>query len=218
MGALASKAQQADVARRLATARRGQRDRLRDATASRRRARASRAVPSSRRRSCCAATAVKNDAVHDVEAFGPVSTLMPYDDFDEAIALAARGRGSLVATLVTPRSEGRGEGDPAAGGVAWAPPRPRSRSPPPSRPATARPCRCSSTAARARRRRRGARRHPRRQALPAARRGPGLADDADRGDRRVRRGAALQEGDIHPFRKHFEDLAIGDSLLTHRAP
>src|SRR5678816_919787 len=43
----------------------------------------------------------KNDAVHDVEAFGPVSTLMPYEDFDEAMTLAARGRGSLVATLVT---------------------------------------------------------------------------------------------------------------------
>jgi oxepin-CoA hydrolase/3-oxo-5,6-dehydrosuberyl-CoA semialdehyde dehydrogenase len=36
-----------------------------------------------------------------VEAFGPVSTLMPYDDLDEALALAARGRGSLVASLVT---------------------------------------------------------------------------------------------------------------------
>ncbi|HKW84622.1 MAG TPA: phenylacetic acid degradation bifunctional protein PaaZ, partial [Burkholderiaceae bacterium] len=43
----------------------------------------------------------RNDAVHDIEAFGPVSTLMPYDEVDEAIALAARGRGSLVATLVT---------------------------------------------------------------------------------------------------------------------
>jgi oxepin-CoA hydrolase/3-oxo-5,6-dehydrosuberyl-CoA semialdehyde dehydrogenase len=41
------------------------------------------------------------DAVHDIEAFGPVSTLMPYHDLDEAIALAARGKGSLVATLVT---------------------------------------------------------------------------------------------------------------------
>jgi len=40
-------------------------------------------------------------AAHDVEAFGPVSTLMPYDDLDEALALAARGRGSLVGTLVT---------------------------------------------------------------------------------------------------------------------
>ncbi len=30
------------------------------------------------------------------------------------------------------------------------------------------------------------------------------------------RGAALNESGVHPFRKHFEDLAIGDSLLTHR--
>jgi oxepin-CoA hydrolase/3-oxo-5,6-dehydrosuberyl-CoA semialdehyde dehydrogenase len=34
--------------------------------------------------------------VHDVEAFGPVSTVMPYRDLDDAIALANRGRGSLV--------------------------------------------------------------------------------------------------------------------------
>ena len=46
-----------------------------------------------------------NAAVHDVEAFGPVSTLMPYDEVDEAVALAARGRGSLVATLVTREPE-----------------------------------------------------------------------------------------------------------------
>lgn len=39
------------------------------------------------------------DAVHDVEAFGPVATLMPYRDFDDALALANRGKGSLVASL-----------------------------------------------------------------------------------------------------------------------
>ena len=44
---------------------------------------------------------LQHDAVHDIEAFGPVSTLMAYDDLDEAMALAARGRGSLVGTLVT---------------------------------------------------------------------------------------------------------------------
>jgi oxepin-CoA hydrolase/3-oxo-5,6-dehydrosuberyl-CoA semialdehyde dehydrogenase len=43
----------------------------------------------------------RNVAVHEVEAFGPVSALLPYEDFDEALALAARGRGSLVGTLVT---------------------------------------------------------------------------------------------------------------------
>jgi oxepin-CoA hydrolase/3-oxo-5,6-dehydrosuberyl-CoA semialdehyde dehydrogenase len=38
---------------------------------------------------------------HDVEPFGPVSTVFTYDSVDEAIALAARGRGSLVGSLVT---------------------------------------------------------------------------------------------------------------------
>jgi oxepin-CoA hydrolase / 3-oxo-5,6-dehydrosuberyl-CoA semialdehyde dehydrogenase len=38
---------------------------------------------------------------HDVEAFGPVATLLTYDGVDEAVALAARGSGSLVGSLVT---------------------------------------------------------------------------------------------------------------------
>ncbi|MEZ5750843.1 MAG: phenylacetic acid degradation bifunctional protein PaaZ [Paracoccaceae bacterium] len=44
-------------------------------------------------------------AVHDVEAFGPVSTLMPYDDLDEAIALTHRGKGSLAASVFTDSPE-----------------------------------------------------------------------------------------------------------------
>ena len=40
-------------------------------------------------------------AVHELEAFGPVSTLMPYRDLAHASALANRGGGSLVASLVT---------------------------------------------------------------------------------------------------------------------
>jgi len=38
---------------------------------------------------------------HDVEPFGPVSTVFSYDTLDEAIALAARGKGSLAGSLVT---------------------------------------------------------------------------------------------------------------------
>ncbi|GAA2140410.1 phenylacetic acid degradation bifunctional protein PaaZ [Nocardioides koreensis] len=38
---------------------------------------------------------------HDVEPFGPVSTVLTYDSVDEAITLAARGRGSLVGSVVT---------------------------------------------------------------------------------------------------------------------
>jgi oxepin-CoA hydrolase/3-oxo-5,6-dehydrosuberyl-CoA semialdehyde dehydrogenase len=40
-------------------------------------------------------------AVHDVEAFGPVSTVMPYKDMADAIALANRGMGSLALSLFT---------------------------------------------------------------------------------------------------------------------
>ena len=40
-------------------------------------------------------------AVHEVEAFGPVSTLMPYKSLQEAIALVKLGKGSLVSSIVT---------------------------------------------------------------------------------------------------------------------
>ncbi|CAA9516244.1 MAG: 3-oxo-5,6-dehydrosuberyl-CoA semialdehyde dehydrogenase / 2-oxepin-2(3H)-ylideneacetyl-CoA hydrolase [uncultured Sphingomonas sp.] len=40
-------------------------------------------------------------AAHDVEPFGPVSTVMPYRDLDDAVKLANRGRGSLVLSLFT---------------------------------------------------------------------------------------------------------------------
>ena len=38
---------------------------------------------------------------HEVEAFGPVSTIMPYKNAAEAIALSKLGKGSLVSTIVT---------------------------------------------------------------------------------------------------------------------
>ncbi|WP_299586215.1 phenylacetic acid degradation bifunctional protein PaaZ [uncultured Tateyamaria sp.] len=40
-------------------------------------------------------------AIHDVEAFGPVSTILPYRDLEHAAALLNRGKGSLVASIVT---------------------------------------------------------------------------------------------------------------------
>ena len=40
--------------------------------------------------------------VHDIECFGPVSTIMPYKSLDDAIALARMGKGSLVSSIVTP--------------------------------------------------------------------------------------------------------------------
>lgn len=40
-------------------------------------------------------------AVHEVEAFGPVSTLMPYKSLEEAVHLSKMGKGSLCSTIVT---------------------------------------------------------------------------------------------------------------------
>ncbi len=43
----------------------------------------------------------KNKAVHEVEAFGPVSTLMPYKGVEDAIQLAKLGKGSLCCSIAT---------------------------------------------------------------------------------------------------------------------
>jgi oxepin-CoA hydrolase/3-oxo-5,6-dehydrosuberyl-CoA semialdehyde dehydrogenase len=43
----------------------------------------------------------KNEAAHVTEAFGPVSTLMPYKNLEEAIILSQMGKGSLVSSIVT---------------------------------------------------------------------------------------------------------------------
>lgn len=42
-----------------------------------------------------------SDEAHNIEAFGPVSTIMPYKNIDEAIALAKAGKGSLCSSVVT---------------------------------------------------------------------------------------------------------------------
>ncbi|WP_413673567.1 phenylacetic acid degradation bifunctional protein PaaZ [Massilia cellulosiltytica] len=160
--------------------------------------------------------AMVNDAVHDIEAFGPVSTMMTYHDIDEALALAARGKGSLVTTLVTK--------DPAIAAHAV--------------PVAAashgrvhildRVAAVDSTG------------HG--SPLPMLKHGgPGRAGGGEElgGIRAVKhflqraavqgsptmlaavtgeyvRGAAVKESEVHPFRRYFEDLEIGHSLLTHR--
>lgn len=43
----------------------------------------------------------KNLATHEIEAFGPITTLMPYDTTDDAIALTKLGKGSLVCSIAT---------------------------------------------------------------------------------------------------------------------
>lgn len=44
---------------------------------------------------------LSSSAVHSVEAFGPVSTVLPYDDLGEAIKLSRLGEGSLVSSVIS---------------------------------------------------------------------------------------------------------------------
>jgi oxepin-CoA hydrolase/3-oxo-5,6-dehydrosuberyl-CoA semialdehyde dehydrogenase len=48
---------------------------------------------------------LSRDEPHSVEAFGPVNTVMPYSTVEEAIELAKMGRGSLVGSLFTAKDE-----------------------------------------------------------------------------------------------------------------
>lgn len=153
---------------------------------------------------------------HDIEAFGPVSTLMAYGDLDEAVALAARGKGSLVASLVTKDPAVAARVVPVMGAL-------HGRVHILDREAAAESTGHGSP-------------------LPMLKHGgPGRAGGGEElgGLRAVKhylqrtavqgspsmlaavtrehvRGARVIETEVHPFRRWFDELQIGESLLTHR--
>jgi oxepin-CoA hydrolase/3-oxo-5,6-dehydrosuberyl-CoA semialdehyde dehydrogenase len=100
MGALASKSQQADVAERVATLRQGA-EVVFGGDAGFAPVGEGVANGAFFQPTLLLARHPQNHAAHDVEAFGPVSTLMPYIGLGDALALAAKGQGSLAGTLVT---------------------------------------------------------------------------------------------------------------------
>ena len=101
MGALASLEQREEVRRsRQGAARRGP-ARLRRPGARRRGRRRRRARRVHVARCCCAATTPSRAEPHEVEAFGPVATIIGYRDTGDVIELAARGQGSLAGSVVT---------------------------------------------------------------------------------------------------------------------
>ncbi|WP_020651939.1 phenylacetic acid degradation bifunctional protein PaaZ [Massilia niastensis] len=160
--------------------------------------------------------AMVNDAVHDVEAFGPVSTLMTYRDIDEGLELAARGKGSLVTTLVTKdpaiaahavpvaaASHGRVlilEREAAVDSTGHGSPLPQLKHGGPGRAGGGEEL--------------GGIRAVKHFLQRAAVQGSPTMLTAVTGE--YVRGGAVKESELHPFRRHFEDLEIGHSLLTHR--
>ena len=159
---------------------------------------------------------LEDDAVHNIEAFGPVSTLMVYDGLDEALALAARGKGSLVATLVTRDPKIAAHVVPIAAALhgrllvldreaavestGHGSPLPQLKHGGPGRAGGGEEL--------------GGIRAVKHYLQRAAVQGSPTMLSAITGE--YMRGATLNESELHPFRKHFEELEIGDSLLTHR--
>ena len=155
-------------------------------------------------------------AVHVIEAFGPVATLMPYQNSEHAMQLARAGEGSLAGTLVTAdgdlarqfilgaaRAHGRiqvlneessvestGHGSPLPQLVHGGPGRAGGGE--------------ELGGLRA------VKHYMQRTAIQGS---PTML--AAIGQQWVR-GAQVAEDRIHPFRKYFEEIQPGDSLLTPR--
>jgi oxepin-CoA hydrolase / 3-oxo-5,6-dehydrosuberyl-CoA semialdehyde dehydrogenase len=151
---------------------------------------------------------------HDIEAFGPVNTVMPYSSLDEAVELARRGKGSLCGSLVTAdptvarkvvlgvapyhgrllvldrhsAKESTGHGSPLPGLVHGGPGRAGGGE--------------EMGGAR------GVLTYMQRTAVQGS---PAMLTAITR---EWTKGAAERTDAVHPFRKNFDELQIGDTLLT----
>jgi oxepin-CoA hydrolase/3-oxo-5,6-dehydrosuberyl-CoA semialdehyde dehydrogenase len=157
-----------------------------------------------------------NDLVHNVEAFGPVSTLMPYDELDEALALAAKGRGSLVGSVITKTPAIAAQAvyhaaafhgrilvldrEAAKESTGHGSPLPQLKHGGPGRAGGGEEL--------------GGARAIKHYLQRCAVQGSPTMLAAITGE--YQRGGRVQEDVVHPFRKHFEEIQVGDSLLTHR--
>lgn len=151
---------------------------------------------------------------HEIEAFGPVSTIMPYDTLEDAIALAKMGKGSLVGSLVTQddsiaaefvlntaamhgrililnndcAKESTGHGSPLPLLVHGGPGRAGGGEEMGGK--------------------RGVLHYMIRTAVQ------GSPTTLTRITHVYQQGGYQHETDIHPFRKHFEELEVGDTVVT----
>lgn len=159
---------------------------------------------------------LEENAAHSVEAFGPVSTLMPYESLDDAIAIARLGKGSLAGSIYTYdddeaarlimgtaayhgrmlvlnrdcAKESTGHGSPLATLVHGGPGRAGGGE--------------ELGGARA------VKHYMQRTALQ------GSPTTLTRVTHEFHPGAKTTSDAVHPFKKYFEELQIGESLLTHR--
>lgn len=158
----------------------------------------------------------KNTDCHNIEAFGPVSTIMPYKNLDEAIELARMGKGSLVCSIITAdddvakdfvlgtatmhgrvlvlnadcAKESTGHGSPMPLLVHGGPGRAGGGEEMGGK--------------------RGVLHYLQRTAIQ------GSPTTITRITNVYQQGAKQRETDVHPFRKYFEDLQISDTVITHK--
>ena len=157
-----------------------------------------------------------SEEVHNVEAFGPVSTIMPYQSLEEATELARKGKGSLVCSIVTADNtiarrfvlgaasyhgrilvlnnecakESTGHGSPLPLLVHGGPGRAGGGE------------EMGGV--------RGVKHYMQRVAIQ------GSPTTLTAITNVYQTGAAVTEDEKHPFRKYFEELKIGDTVITHK--
>ena len=157
-----------------------------------------------------------SEEAHSVEAFGPVSTIMPYKTLEDATELAKKGKGSLVCSIVTADNqiaksfvlgagshhgrilvlnqecakESTGHGSPLPLLVHGGPGRAGGGE------------EMGGI--------RGVKHYMQRVAIQ------GSPTTISAITNVYQAGGATREDEKHPFRKHFEELQIGDTLITHK--
>ena len=151
---------------------------------------------------------------HNVEAFGPVATIMPYNTLEEAMELARMGRGSLVCSIVTKDDDVAKEfvlgtaamhgrilvlnSDCAKESTGHGSPLPLLVHGGPGRAGGGEEMGGK----------RGVMHYLQRTAIQ------GSPTTLTRITNVYQQGGYQNETEVHPFRKHFEDLSVGDTLIT----
>ena len=155
-------------------------------------------------------------AVHDIEAFGPVATIMPYKDMEAAIELAKMGKGSLVSSIVTPSNTEAVEyvvgaasmhgrilvlnKDCAKESTGHGSPMPLLTHGGPGRAGGGEEMGGK----------RGVLHYLQRTAIQ------GHPSTITAITQQFQVGAAMPEAQPHVFRKHFEELVVGETVFTHK--
>ncbi|MBI1836382.1 MAG: phenylacetic acid degradation bifunctional protein PaaZ [Flavobacteriia bacterium] len=157
-----------------------------------------------------------NTDCHNIEAFGPVSTIMPYKTIDDAIELAKMGKGSLVSSIVTPNDQEATEyvigaasmhgrilvlnKDCAKESTGHGSPMPLLTHGGPGRAGGGEEMGGK----------RGVLHYLQRTAIQ------GHPTTITKITQQFQVGAAMPEANPHVFRKHFEELIIGETVFTHK--